>query len=73
MLPKLDALLRDTFATHGLAVGSIRCVATADLKRDEVAINLLAERLDVPVLHYNADDLNATPGPSGAFAIAAVF
>ena len=63
---ELDALLRDTFAMHGLAINSIRCIATAELKRDEAAINLLAERLGVPVLHYDADDLNATPGPSGA-------
>ena len=63
---ELDALLQDTFATHGLVVRSIRCIATADLKRDEAAINLLAERLGVPVLHYDANALNATPGPSGA-------
>lgn len=63
---ELDALLRDTFAAHRLAIESIRCIATAELKRDETGINMLAERLGVPVLHYDADALNATPGPSGA-------
>ena len=65
---EVDALLRDTFAAHALATESIRCIATAELKRDEAGINMLAERLGVPVLHYDADALNAMPGPSPASA-----
>ena len=65
---EVDALLRDTFTAHALAIESIRCIATAELKRDEAGINMLAERLGVPVLHYDADALNATPGPSPASA-----
>ena len=65
-IAELDALLRDTFAAHALAIESIRCIATAELKREEAGINMLAERLGVPVLHYDAAALNGMPGPSGA-------
>ena len=65
---EVDALLRETFRANKLAIESVRCIATAELKRDEAGINMLAEQLGVPVLHYEADELNATPGPSGASA-----
>ena len=63
---ELEALLHRTFAANHLAAASIHCIATAELKRDEAAISLLAERLGVPVRYYDADALNAMPGPSGA-------
>ena len=63
---EVEGLLRGTFAAEQLAVGSVRCIATAELKRDEAAIGLLAERLAVPVRYFGADELNGMPGPSGA-------
>ncbi len=63
---EVEGLLRGTFAAEQLAVGSVRRIATAELKRDEAAIGLLAERLGVPVRYYGADELNGMPGPSGA-------
>ena len=63
---EVEGLLRGTFAAERLAVGSVRCIATAELKRDEAAIGLLAERLGVPVRYFGADELNGMPGPSGA-------
>ena len=63
---EVEGLLRETFAAERLAVGSVRCIATAELKRDEAAIGLLAERLAVPVRYFEADELNGMPGPSGA-------
>ena len=65
---ELDALVSDTFAAHGLSLGSVRCVATAELKRGEPAICRLAERLGVPVRHFSADELNGMPGPSSPSA-----
>ena len=65
---EVEGLLRETFAAERLAVGSVRCIATAELKRDEAAIGLLAERLGVPVRYFGADELNGMPGPSGASA-----
>ena len=63
---EVEGLLRGTFAAERLAVGSVRCIATAELKRDEAAIGLLAERLGVPVRYFGAEELNGMPGPSGA-------
>ena len=65
-LAEVEGLLRETFAAEQLAVGGVRCIATAELKRDEAAIGLLAERLGVPVRYFGADELNGMPGPSGA-------
>ena len=63
---ELELLLHRAFAASDLSINSIRCIATAELKRDEVAIGLLAERLGVPVRYFGADELNGMPGPSGA-------
>ena len=63
---ELELLLHRTFAAFDLSPDAIRCVATAELKRDEAAIGLLAERLGVQVRYFGADELNSTPGPSGA-------
>lgn len=65
---ELDELLKRTFDGHGLAIGSIRCLATIDLKRDEEAISMLAQWLDVPVQYFDGDALNSRPGPSGPSA-----
>ena len=65
---ELDELLHRAFAAYDLSPDAIRCIATAELKRDEVAIELLAERLGVPVMYFGADELNGMPGPSGASA-----
>ena len=65
---ELETLLHDTFEAHHLAAASIRCIATAELKRDEAALGLLAERMGVPLRCYGAGALNATPGPSPASA-----
>ena len=55
---ELEQLLKDTFHTHGLALESIYCIATAELKKDEPGIHRLAEKLGVPVHSYGADELN---------------
>ncbi|MDA0770943.1 MAG: cobalamin biosynthesis protein [Chloroflexi bacterium] len=65
---ELDGLLKRTFQRNALAIGSIRCLATIDLKRDEEAISTLAQWLDVPVQYFNGDELNSKPGPSGPSA-----
>ena len=44
-MDELEKLLHRTFAAYDLSVKAIRCIATAELKRDEAAIGLLAERL----------------------------
>ena len=56
---ELEELLATTFTTHGLALKSIECIATADLKENEPGILKLAEKLGVPVRCYSSGDLNA--------------
>ena len=65
-LEEVEKLLHRTFAAFDLSPNSVHCIATAELKRDEAAIGLLAERLGVPVRYFRADELNGMPGPSGA-------
>ena len=64
-LDELEKHLYRTFAAFDLSINAIKCIATAELKRDEAAMGLLADRLGVPVKYFEADELNAMPGPSG--------
>ncbi len=58
VLAELEDLLTVTFSRHNLALASLRCIATAELKRDELGINQLAQRFGVPVYCYSAQELN---------------
>jgi cobalt-precorrin 5A hydrolase/precorrin-3B C17-methyltransferase len=56
----LDDLLsnvEDVFATEGLALGAIGCVASIDVKADEPAVNGLATHLGVPVRFFSPNEL----------------
>ena len=61
---ELDSLLEKTFAEHNLALDSLACIATAELKKDEAGIIALAEKYDVPMVCYGGDELNALFPPS---------
>jgi cobalt-precorrin 5A hydrolase len=69
---ELEELLVDTFSGCNLSRRSLSCIATADLKQDEVGILELAEQYDVPVVCYSAEDLNAVfeRSPAGVAEIA---
>ena len=56
---ELEELLATTFHRHGLALDSLGCIATADLKENEPGIRALADKLGVPVQCYGTDELNA--------------
>lgn len=49
-------------AGHGLALGAVRELASVDLKADEPALLVLAERLGCPLRTFDAAELDATPG-----------
>ncbi|GAA0780063.1 precorrin-3B C(17)-methyltransferase [Roseibium denhamense] len=50
--------LVDTYlALNGIAKGAVACVATIDLKADEVAMNALADHLDAPLRLFTAEEL----------------
>ena len=55
----LEDLLLSAFERHNLSLKSIKCIATADIKKDEPGILELAHKYDVPVVCYGPDDLNS--------------
>lgn len=67
---ELEELLSGTFEKHNLALDSLYCIATADLKRDEPGILELAEKFGVAVRCYSGEDLNRVfeDQPSGTEA-----
>ena len=56
---ELEKLLDQTFRRNNLSPASIRCIATAQLKRDEPGILSLAEKLGVPLHCYSSQELNS--------------
>jgi cobalt-precorrin 5A hydrolase len=56
---ELEELLLTTFDSHNLAHRSLRCIATAELKRNEPGIQELADKYGVPVVYYSSDELNS--------------
>lgn len=59
---ELEELLEEALRHNNLARDSVRCIGTAELKRDEEGIGLLAEKLGVPVYCYSATELNSVFG-----------
>ncbi len=55
-------LVQKTLADNNIAQGSIAGIGSLDLKADEPAMNLLAERLGVPFRIFTADELEAHAG-----------
>ena len=57
-LEELEGLLLDTMRRHNLAPGSVSCLATADLKQDEIGMIELAAKYEVPLTCYSGEELN---------------
>jgi cobalt-precorrin 5A hydrolase len=55
---ELEDLLTGAFSRHNLALASLGCIATADLKKNEPGIQELAEKFDVPMRCFTAAELN---------------
>jgi cobalt-precorrin 5A hydrolase len=55
----LEEILAGAFRRHNLSLESIKCIATADIKRDEPGLLELAGKYGVPVVCYGAAELNA--------------
>ena len=56
---ELDTLAISTLDEAGLALDSVACIASIDLKADERAVQTLAARLGVPVRFFSATELEA--------------
>ena len=54
---ELIDLVEETFIDQDLAKGAIACVASIDVKMDEVAVHALADHLGVPARFYAANEL----------------
>ena len=65
---ELEELLLDTFRRHNLALESIKCLATAELKKDEPGIIRLAETYGVELSCYSSEELNSMFPPQPPFA-----
>ena len=70
-MDELEELLIETFAEYSLSLASLACIATAELKRDEVGLQQLAARYGVPFVHYSSDQLNSVyaEAPTAADAV----
>ena len=67
-LEELEELLLDTLRRHNLAPGSVSCLATADLKREEAGLIQLASKYEVPMVCYSGEELNQVFQSSGGAA-----
>ncbi|MCD7888157.1 MAG: cobalamin biosynthesis protein [Clostridiales bacterium] len=66
---RVAEVVSDLLRRRGLALESVCCLASIDLKREDAGIRRLAEQLDVPCLFYTAEELAAAEGtfPGSAF------
>jgi len=62
----LENLIDTGLHDNNLAKASINCLATAELKRDEIGIGQLADKLQVPVHCYDEPELNSMFPPEGS-------
>jgi len=60
---ELEQLLVDTFREANLSLGSLSCIATAELKQDEPGLLALAEKYGVQLVSFSGDQLNAVYPP----------
>ncbi len=63
---EIVALLRGVFAQRGLALSSLACLASIDVKRDEPGLLEAARELDAPLRFFTKSELGAVavPNPS---------
>lgn len=54
---ELESLLRATLRAHGLSMGTLRGLASIELKADEAGLHALAERLCLPLVFFPASHL----------------
>ena len=62
----LEGLLKETFDLHNLSPMSIKCIATAEIKRDEPGILGLAGKYGVPLVCFGAEELNSVFDAKGS-------
>jgi len=73
-LEEIDGFVSGYLKRIFLSLKSVRCIATASAKRGEAGLIAFAERLGVPLVFYESDELNsaAVPSPPSQHALAAI-
>jgi cobalt-precorrin 5A hydrolase len=61
--------VRALLARHNLSPKSVARIATIDLKRDEPALQALAQTLDRPMVTFTAKELDAVPMPTPSVTV----
>jgi cobalt-precorrin 5A hydrolase len=71
---EIGAVVREHLGQLDLSYRSVKCVATAKAKGDEVGLLQFAAESRLPVLLYENEQLNAveTPSPASDYALAAI-
>jgi cobalt-precorrin 5A hydrolase len=55
---EIKALLEDVLAASNLALSSLKCIASIDVKADEAGLITLAETLKLPLVFFEREQLN---------------
>lgn len=58
---ELQSFVYETLESQKIDLRSLREIASVDLKKEEKAINLLAESLNLPFVTFSAEELNRIP------------
>jgi cobalt-precorrin 5A hydrolase len=71
---EIAEIVHSTLKRLFLSVRSVRCVGTAEAKRDEPGLVAFAEAIGVPLVTYPSSELNCveTPSPPSEYALAAI-
>lgn len=56
--------VRQLLTRHALALQSVRAIATIDVKKDEPALQMLTQKLNIPLVTYTAAELDAVAMPT---------
>ena len=59
---KLIDFVNEVFIKEGLDIRAVKSIGSIDIKKDEEAIKSLANKLDVPFVTFNKDELNLVKG-----------
>ena len=66
---EIKGLLTEVLEDHRLAAGSLTCLATIDIKRDEAGLVALAEEMALPLKFYSREQLDRVRGVANPSAM----
>ncbi len=59
---EIKALLEEVLAANNLALSSLKCIASIDVKADEAGLKALADMLELPLVFFEREQLNQVTG-----------